>query len=704
MFHKILIANRGEIAVRIIRACKEMQIPTVAIYSEADKKSLHVALADEAICIGPAKTSHSYLNMENIINAAIMSGADAIHPGFGFFAENASFARMCEEYNITFIGPAPDMIEKMGKKDVAKKNAELIGVTSIPGSNGVLTNLPQGIELAKTLGYPVMIKACAGGGGKGMRVVRKEDEFQTQYLSAKQEAQAAFGDDRVYLEKIIEPARHIEVQIVADSFGNIVSLGERECTLQRKNQKLLEECPAYEVTPELRERLEAASIQVAKAVNYVSLGTVEFLMDAMGNFYFMEMNTRIQVEHPITEMVTGIDLVKEQIRIAAGLPLSIRQEDISMKGHAIECRINAENPMENFRPSPGTITQIVFPGGKGVRVESAVYSGYRLPPEYDSTIAKIITYGQSRAEAIQKMKCALEELNIQGVDTNIAYQYQLLCHPDFLNGKFDTQWVQRQADVKEKLEMVTCHSCGNETERFVIEDTFHLCPFCGHYFSLPSRDRIQMIVDEDSFEEYYEELTTCDPLMFPGYKEKQKKAKYVSGLNEAIIVGKGKIQGCSTMLGVMDTRYFMGSMGTVVGEKITRLFEEAVKEQLPVVIFCASGGARMQEGIYSLMQMAKVSAAVKRHSDAGLLYLSVLTNPTTGGVTASFAMQGDIIIAEPGALIGFAGPRVIEQTLHETLPDGFQRSEFLLEHGLIDRIVPRDEMAKEIGTILRLHY
>lgn len=700
LFHKILIANRGEIAVRIIRACKEMGIATVAVYSEADRDALHVTLADEAVCIGPAKASDSYLHMNNILNAAILSGATAIHPGVGFLSENAVFARQCEACNITFIGPSADSIERMGDKVAARKTVDGVGVPTIPGTKEIIINVQQGLEQAKLLGFPIMIKASAGGGGKGMRVVRDEESFESQYRYAKQEAKAAFGEDAVYMEKYIEYPRHIEIQLAADCYGNMLYLGERDCSLQRMNQKMVEESPSPRMTEELRKRMGEAALKVAKAVDYVSLGTVEFLLDPKGQFYFMEMNTRIQVEHPVTEMVTGIDLVKEQIRIAEGERLSQSQEEILMKGHSIECRINAENPWKEFRPCPGTIHQIALPSGSGIRVDTAIYPGYELSSSYDSLIAKVITHGKSREEAIRKMKQALTEFVIDGIETNLEFMTEILNQSDYVEGQFDTGYLERR--MKDGM-MEQCPACQQMLYKKSLENELKVCKFCGEHLSLSAKERLEMLLDRDEFEEYDAELCGKDPLEFPGYQQKVKDVQRKTGLREALITGKGRILGEPVFIGAMDTSFFMGSMGSAVGEKLTRLIEEATKQKLPVIVVCASGGARMQEGIFSLMQMAKVSAAVQRHHEQGLLYISVLTNPTTGGVTASFAMQGDIILAEPNALIGFAGPRVIQETIGERLPEGFQRAEFLLGHGFIDRIVARKDMREELGALLRLH-
>ncbi len=442
MFKKILIANRGEIAVRIIRACKEMGIGTVAVYSEADREAMHVHMADEAVCIGPAKSKDSYLNMQNIISATVLTGATAIHPGFGFLAENNVFARMCEDCNIVFIGPNADTIELLGNKAKARETMQKSGIPVIPGSDGEIKSIREARALADKIGYPVMIKACAGGGGKGMRAVYSAGELENAVITARNEAKAAFGDGQVYMEKLLTNPKHVEVQVLADKHGNVVHLGERDCSVQRKNQKLMEESPCAVISRDLRSKLGNAAVKAAKAAGYENAGTIEFLLDDRDNFYFMEMNTRIQVEHPVTEMVTGIDIIKEQIRIAAGNRLSFRQKDIEFRGHAIECRINAENPEKGFMPSPGYVNNVLFPGGFGVRIDSALYTGYFIPPCYDSMIAKIIVHGRDRSEAISRMKRALSELVIDGVDTNADFLYNLLEHEEILSGRYNTGIIE----------------------------------------------------------------------------------------------------------------------------------------------------------------------------------------------------------------------------------------------------------------------
>ncbi|BCN28724.1 acetyl-CoA carboxylase biotin carboxylase subunit [Anaeromicropila herbilytica] len=444
MFKKILIANRGEIAVRIIRACREMGILTVAIYSEADKEALHTQLADEAVCVGSAPSKSSYLNMEAIISAAIGTKAEAIHPGFGFLSENSKFAEMCESCGLVFIGPKSSIIDKMGNKSEARKTMMNAKIPVVPGSKDKVNSIEEGKELAKTIGYPIIAKASAGGGGKGMRIIHAEDEFEMNYTSAVREAENAFSDGSMYIEKYIESPRHIEFQILADSYGNVLHLYERDCSIQRKHQKVLEESPSVAISEDLRERMGSMAVKVAKAIGYSSAGTVEFLLDKSGEFYFMEMNTRIQVEHPVTEMVTGIDLIKEMIKIASGEKLDINQEDIKLSGHAIECRINAEDPKNNFRPSPGKIQNLHIPGGNGIRVDTAMYLGYVIPPYYDSMVAKLIVKGNNREEAIQKMRSALGEFVVEGITTNIDFQYEIINNSNFIKGDISTHFIEKE--------------------------------------------------------------------------------------------------------------------------------------------------------------------------------------------------------------------------------------------------------------------
>lgn len=443
MLRKILIANRGEIAVRIIRACKEMGIETVAIYSTADNRGLHVDLADEAICVGPTKIQDSYLNVNNILSAAIATGCDAIHPGFGFLSENSTFASLVEELGLKFIGPKGSVIDNMGNKSKAREMMIAAGIPVVPGSDGLIKDSKEGKKLAAEIGYPVLVKASAGGGGRGMRIIQNDDEFEDLFQTAKLEAKMSFGDDSMYMEKFVENPRHIEFQILADQHGNAVHLYDRDCSVQRRNQKVIEEAPSPVLDEETRQKMGEIAVRAAQTVGYENAGTIEFLLDKHKQFYFIEMNTRIQVEHPITEMVTGIDLIKEQIKVASNLPLSFKQEDIEVNGHAMECRINAENPALNFQPSPGKVVTLNLPSGFGVRVDTSVYQGYSIPPFYDSMVGKLIVHGRDRKEAIAKMKRSLEELVVDGIHTNINFQYSIMEHPNFIENDYDTSFIQK---------------------------------------------------------------------------------------------------------------------------------------------------------------------------------------------------------------------------------------------------------------------
>ena len=441
---KVLIANRGEIALRILRSCRELGISTVAVYSTVDRTALHVQLADEAVCVGEGPSNKSYLNIPNILAAATSRGVDAIHPGYGFLAENDRFAEMCRDHGITFIGPSPHAIRSMGDKSTAKSTMQAVGVPTVPGSEGLLPNPEAAAELAAAMGYPVMIKATAGGGGRGMRLVPSPDQLVKLYKAAQGEADAAFGNPGLYMEKFIDRPRHVEVQILADRHGNVIHLGERDCSIQRRHQKLLEEAPSPALDPELRRQMGEAAVAAARSINYEGAGTVEFLLDRSGGFYFMEMNTRIQVDHPVTEMVTGIDLIAEQLRIAGGEPISVRQEDVQMNGHAIECRINAEDAQHNFRPAPGRITGWLPPGGPGVRVDSHVYTGYDIPPFYDSLIGKLIVWAPNRPAALARMKRALNECAITGIPTTVDFHLRMLDRPEFQRGDVHTKFVEEE--------------------------------------------------------------------------------------------------------------------------------------------------------------------------------------------------------------------------------------------------------------------
>ncbi|MBP3503114.1 MAG: acetyl-CoA carboxylase biotin carboxylase subunit [Clostridia bacterium] len=444
MLKKVLIANRGEIAVRIIRACREMGIRTVAVYSEADKDSLHRKMADESVCIGPARSGLSYLNVKNLIEAACQTGADSIHPGYGFLSESSSFAKMCNEIGIKFIGPSSEIIELMGNKSKAKETMKKAGVPVVPGSDGLVASLEDAQKIAKKIKYPVIIKASAGGGGKGIRIAYSEEELIKAYDIVKQEAKISFNDDSIYIEKFVENPRHVEIQVLADEHGNVIHLGERDCSVQRRNQKVLEETPSMILNDKIRKKMYDVTVKAVKEIGYSSAGTIEYLVDKNLDFYFMEMNTRVQVEHPITEAVSGVDILKEQLRIAAGEPLSVAQKDITFTGHAMECRINAENPDKNFMPCPGLITGLLIPGGNGIRVDTAIYAGYKVPQTYDSMIGKLIVHGRDREEAIAKMKSALGEFIVEGIDTNTDFLYKILENEKFKNNDYDTSFIKKE--------------------------------------------------------------------------------------------------------------------------------------------------------------------------------------------------------------------------------------------------------------------
>ena len=444
MLQKILIANRGEIAVRIIRACREMGIRTVAVYSESDKNSLHKTLSDEAICKGPAASSKSYLNMKAILEAACLTGADSIHPGFGFLSENASFAKICNDMGIKFIGPSGDLINLLGNKSKAKETMKKAGVPVVPGSEGLIKNKEEAIELAEKIKYPVILKASAGGGGRGIRIAYSKEELEKSYDIVKQEAKISFGDDSIYLEKFIENPRHVEIQILADEHGNCIHLGERDCSIQRRNQKIIEETPSMAINDKTRKKMGQVAVKAVKEIGYTNVGTIEFLVDKNQDFYFMEMNTRVQVEHPITEMVTGIDIIKEQIKIASGQKMLLKQEDIKFTGHVMEARINAENSDKNFMPCPGKITGLHLPGGNGIRVDTAIYAGYTVPANYDAMIAKIIAQGKNREEAIAKLRSAIAELVVEGIDTNTDFILKILENENFKTNQYDTSFVEKE--------------------------------------------------------------------------------------------------------------------------------------------------------------------------------------------------------------------------------------------------------------------
>ncbi len=659
MFSKILVANRGEIAVKIVRSCKRMGIRTVAIYSTADKDALHAMLADESYCVGAASATDSYLNMRAILSVATATGAQAIHPGYGFLAESFDFARLCEENGIKFIGPPSDVMRAMSDKALAKKAALENGLHVILGE-AVDFNADEIEKAAEKLGYPVLAKPLNGGGGRGIQVLRGPQDVRN-FVSA---AEKTFYGDKTLLEKYISPASHVEMQIVADEHGHVLCLGERDCSIQDKNQKLIEEAPCAKLNANQRGELFEQCVKLAKSVSYVGCGTMEFLLDACGRFHFMEMNCRLQVEHPVTELTTGLNLVELQILVAAGEELKLEQNDIKVRGCALESRINICNAGEK-----NLVSRLNFAGNDDVIFETFLYEGCQVPVFYDALVGKLVARGDTREEAIDNLEKALDALKIEGIETNIGLHKRVLRNEIFRIGRHDTGFFELY--YKKKY--------------------------------LSAHERLAMLIDDGSFVEHDAEMTSRDVLNFPQYKEKLRKAKEATSLNEAVVYGEAKISGRAVVIFVMDGNFMMGTMGRVVGEKIKRAFDLACEKNLPVIGVTVSGGARMQEGIFSLLQMVKTSAAVKRHSDKGLLYVCVVTNPTLGGVAASFASVADIIIAEEGAVFGFAGRRIVEDTTKEKLPADFQTAEDVLRHGMVDMVVTRDNIRPTLARILRLH-
>lgn len=636
-----------------------MNILTVAVYSKADKDSLHVKIADESYCIGDSAPKDSYLNMNAIVSVALATGAEAIHPGYGFLSENYEFASLCEENDIYFIGPSSEVLKKMSNKATAKEVAKKCGINAINGIS-VAYDTFEIEKVAKVLGYPVVTKPLNGGGGRGIQVLNNDQEVE-KLINA---GEKAFYNEKTLIEKYIFPASHVEVQLVADKYGNVLCLGERDCSVQEKKQKLIEESPCAKINDSQREKFFEKCIKLLKEIGYIGCGTMEFLLDSDGIFYFMEMNCRLQVEHAVTEMVTGLNLIKLQILIASGEKLKLRQEDIKTNGWAIESRINFCQTKEK-----NIVSKFEFHENEDIRFETFLYEGYQVPIFYDALIGKLIVHGNTRQQAIEKLNNALNDLKIDGVANNINLHKSMINNEVFKSFKHDT-------------------------------DFFNLY-YRKKYLS--ANERLEMLIDKDSFVEYDSDMTSFDILNFTNYKEKLKKAKENTKLNEAVIYGEAKINNTKVVIFVMDGNFMMGTMGKVVGEKIKRAFELAIEKEVPVVGVTVSGGARMQEGIFSLLQMTKTAASVKRHSDKGLLYVAVITNPTLGGVSASFASVADIIIAEEKAVFGFSGRRIIEDTTKERLSEDFQTAEYIMDHGMIDIVAPRDKIKDYLCKILSLH-
>lgn len=636
-----------------------MKISTVAIYSKADKNSLHVKIADESYCVGDSAPKESYLNMKAIISVALATSVDAIHPGYGFLSENYEFARLCEENGICFIGPPSEILKKMSDKAAAKEVVKSCGINVISGILVAYDALKMK-NAAKALGYPVVIKPLNGGGGRGIQVLSNAQDIQNLINGSEK----VFHQENALMEKYISPASHVEVQMLADKQGNVLCLGERDCSIQENNQKLIEESPCAKITDTQREELFDPCINLLKKIGYVGCGTLEFLLDSNGIFYFMEMNCRLQVEHAVTEMVTGLNLIKMQILIASGEKLKIQQKDIKITGWAIESRINFCNTNEK-----NVISKFDFHEDKDVRFETFLYEGFQVPIFYDALVGKIIVHGKTRSHAIEKLNKALRNIKIEGIETNIDLHKSILNNDVFKSFKHNTKFFALY--YKKKY--------------------------------LSASERLEMLVDTDSFIEYDSDMVSQDILNFANYKEKLEKAQETTGLNEAVIYGEATINGTRVIVFIMDGNFMMGTMGRVVGEKIKRAFDLATEKHIPVIGVTVSGGARMQEGVFSLLQMAKTAAAVKRHSNSGLLYVSVITDPTLGGVSASFASVADIIIAEKNAIFGFSGRRIIEDTTKERLPEDFQTAEYNMNHGMVDIVASRDQIKEILCKILNVH-
>ncbi len=655
MFSKILIANRGEIAIRIINACRSMGIKTVAVYSEADKESLHTLYADECYCIGPPSASKSYMNKEALITTALLSGSEAIHPGYGFLSEDADFAKMCEENNMAFIGPSSNVIQLASNKFMIKQIAKSMNIPIAPAY--LVNNLNEIENVIDQIGYPVILKILNGGGGVGIHVI-----YNQKQVNDIKKRVTVDDNNAMYIEKYIENVKHIEVQVIGDQFGKILLLGDRDCSIQENNKKIIEECPAPSISKELRDKLYDCTYKIAQAINYNNAGTVEFLVERNEKLYLMEFNARIQVEHGITEMTTEIDIVNWQIKIAAGQRLIINQEDIHHKGHAIECRINAK--------TMGVITNFQYPKDSSIRFDHMMIENIRITSYYDSLIGKIMVCESDRSQAINKMKKVLENMVINGIETNIDFHRDILENQIFCSGAHLTNFISNKSNINRKMK---------------------------------AREKLYQIIDPDSFYEYFNDFTTINILNFESYDEKITKAKSESGESEAVITGIAKINEIECVVVIFEPLFMMGSMGVIVGEKITKAFELALRKKLPIISIIASGGARMQEGVFSLMQMVKTSAAMKKHSQKGLLSISVILNPTLGGVSASFASLADIIIAEDNAVYGFTGRQIIEETMKKKLPDEFQTAEFAKRYGQVDMITSQKNLRGLLTKLLNLH-
>ncbi len=703
MFRKCLIANRGEIALRILSTCQTLGIRTVVAHSLCDQDSLAVSLADEAVCIGPDPVALSYMNIDHICEAAMLTHCDAVALGYGFLSESAKFAKMAKKCGLTVIGINPDLLETIEHKHSLKEIISSLNIPVISGTS-VIHSLDEAIFSAQQLGYPVMIKPTVGGGGRGIRIFNDVQQL-TAFLQSFRDIRSA----SMMLEKFSPSSRHIEIQILADQHQNIVSLSSRNCTVQYNYQKVIEEAPFSSISVGLHQKVLTYAMRIARHLALDNIATVEFLIDPQDEVYFMEINPRIQVEHPVSEMICGIDIIEQQFRAAAGQPLSVSQSDIRCDGFAIECRINAQDPQRDFAPVSGNITRLFLPNIQHVRIDTALFAGCTIPIHYDSLLAKVIVWGETRAQALMRMSLALEQIQIEGIPTNLRFMQNLLRFPGFVHGGYTSELfplvVESLKNQKEnqQSDSFVCPCCNQSLSIVQMYENFHTCPHCHHHFRISAVQRIAYLIDTDTFTELDAQIVSRQFTDFPGYREKLRLTQQQTGLREAVICGIGKICGETVCIGVLDASFLMGSMGHIVGDKIARLIETAMSMDCALIIVSASGGARMQEGIISLMQMAKTASALQRLDAAGGLFISILTDPTTGGVTASFAMLGDILISEPDAVIGFAGRRVIEKTIKETLPAEFQRAEYVLDHGCLDMIVDRRQLKQVVGDCLKLH-
>ena len=702
MKERILIANRGLIAEKIINVCNMLNFETVVIYSVSDKNETFVKKSNYAVCIGSDLLNDSYLNQDKIIEVAKKYECVAIHPGIGFLSENLDFAKKVRSENIIFIGPSTTSMSFMANKVNARKFVESLGIPIAPGSSNAVKTLYEAIEISKIIGYPVMMKSAEGGGGRGIRIVKSEEEFRYFYDTVNNEAKNGFGSCEIFIEKYINNAKHIEIQIVGDQFGNLIHVYERDCSVQRNHQKIIEVAPM--VKRVLDDKIINDAIKIANKINYDNLGTIEFLVENNSDkYYFIEMNTRLQVEHSITDKISGIDLLRLQIDSAFGKKLSLKQSEILYSGYAIECRICAEDTINHFMPSVGIIEKVYFPNKKDITVESDLKVGKYISPYFDSVIAKVIIHKQSIDECINGLLDYLNEVEIIGVKTNIDLIKIILEDEKFKENEYLSCTLEENYDVYVKnLTKRKCPSCGKFTSSFILKKDLNICS-CGYHFYISAKDRIKLLCDEGSFIEYFFDINDSIYKDNLDYLYKLKKMRTQTGLSDAVITGEGLINGNRVSIVVMDKIFMMGSMGFAVGERITQCIEKSIERNNPLIIFSASGGARMQENIVSLVQMSKICSALKEYENTKHLLISCLTDPTTGGVFASFALLGDINISEPNCIVGFAGKRVIENTIHKRIPDDLQTAETLLKNGFIDAIVSRNNLKEFISKLIVLH-